>query len=129
MADNQYQVHEIYIKTQQIMANEFNHSEIFSYSDLIDYADGSIVSRQIIQRKSGNITLFSFDKGQKLSEHTAPFDAVISVIDGEAEVRINSIPFKLTAGQNIIMPANIPHAVNATERFKMVLTMIKDNQQ
>jgi quercetin dioxygenase-like cupin family protein len=111
------------------MANEFNHSEVFSYSDLIDYADGSIVSRQIIQRKSGNITLFSFDKGQRLSEHTAPFDAVISVIDGEAEVRINSIPFKLTAGQNIIMPANIPHAVNSSERFKMVLTMIKDNQQ
>jgi len=111
------------------MANEFNHSEIFSYSDLIDYADGSIVSRQIIQRKSGNITLFSFDKGQRLSEHTAPFDAVISVIDGEAEVRINAVSYKLTAGQNIIMPANNPHAVTATERFKMVLTMIKDNQQ
>jgi len=111
------------------MANEFNHSEIFCYSDLIDYADGSIVSRQIIQRKSGNITLFSFDKGQRLSEHTAPFDAVISVIDGEAEVRINAVSYKLTAGQNIIMPANNPHAVTATERFKMVLTMIKDNQQ
>ena len=111
------------------MTNEFNHSEAFTYSDVIDYADGSIVSRQIIQRKNGNITLFSFDKGQRLSEHKAPFDALILIIDGEAEVRINSVPFKLIAGQTIIMPANVPHAVNATERFKMVLTMIKDNQQ
>lgn len=111
------------------MTNEFNHSEVFTYSDVIDYADGSIVSRQIIQRKNGNITLFSFDKGQRLSEHKAPFDALILIIDGEAEVRINSVPFKLIAGQTIIMPANVPHAVNATERFKMVLTMIKDNQQ
>ena len=111
------------------MTNEFNHSEAFTYSDVIDYADGSIVSRQIIQRKNGNITLFSFDKGQRLSEHKAPFDALILIIDGEAEVRINSVPFKLIAGQTIIMPANVPHSVNATERFKMVLTMIKDNQQ
>src|ERR1035437_7350696 len=111
------------------MTNEFNHSEVFNYSDLIDYANGSIVSRQIIQRKTGNITLFSFDKGQKLSEHTAPFDALILVIDGEAKVKINSVPFKVTAEQKIIMPANVPYAVNATERFKMVLTMIKDNQQ
>jgi quercetin dioxygenase-like cupin family protein len=111
------------------LINEFNHSETFTYSDIIDYANGSIVSRQIIQRKNGNITLFSFDKGQRLSEHTAPFDALILIIDGEAEVRINAVPFKLTAGESIIMPANVPHAVNATERFKMVLTMIKDNQQ
>ena len=111
------------------MTNEFNHSEVFSYSDLIDYANGSIVSRQIIQRKTGNITLFSFDKGQKLSEHTAPFDALILVIDGEAEVKIDAVPFKVKAGETIIMPANVPHAVNATEQFKMVLTMIKDNQQ
>ena len=111
------------------MTNEFNHSEVFNYSNVIDYAIGSIISRQIIQRKNGNVTLFSFDKGQKLSEHTAPFDALILIIDGEAEVQINSIPFKLTTGQTIIMPANVPHVVNATERFKMVLTMIKDNQQ
>jgi len=111
------------------MINEFNHSEVFTYSNVIDYAIGGIISRQIIQRKNGNVTLFSFDKGQKLSEHTAPFDALLLIIDGEAEVLINSIPFKLTTGQTIIMPANIPHAVNATERFKMVLTMIKDNQQ
>ena len=111
------------------MTNEFNHSQVFSYSAVIDYATGSIVSRQIIQRKNGNITLFSFDKGQRLSEHTAPFDALILVIDGEAEVRINSVPFIIKAGETIIMPANVPHAVNATERFKMVLTMIKDNQQ
>jgi quercetin dioxygenase-like cupin family protein len=111
------------------MTNEFNHSEVFAYSDIIDYAKGSIVSRQIIQRKTGNVTVFSFDKGQRLSQHTAPFDAMVQIIDGEAEVMINGIPIKLTSGQSIIMPANIPHAVNATERFKMVLTMIKDNQQ
>ncbi|MDP4291826.1 MAG: cupin domain-containing protein [Bacteroidota bacterium] len=111
------------------MINEFNHSEVFSYSGIIDYAQGSIVSRQILQRKSGNITLFAFDKGQLLSEHTAPFAALILIIDGEAEVKINSVPYALKAGQSIIMPANIPHAVTATERFKMVLTMIKDNPE
>ncbi len=111
------------------MTNEFTNSEVFSYNKMIDYAIGSVVSRQIIQRKAGNVTLFSFDKAQKLSEHTAPFDALIQIIDGEAEVLINSVPFYLKAGESIIMPANVPHAVNAKERFKMVLTMIKDNQQ
>ena len=107
------------------MTNEFNHSEVFSYSEVIDYATGSIVSRQIIQQKNGNITLFSFDKGQRLSEHTAPFDALILVIDGEAEVRINAVPFVVKAGETIIMPANVPHAVTALEKFKMLLIMIK----
>lgn len=112
-----------------MMTNEFKNSEVFSYNTMMEYAVGSIVSRQIIQRKTGNITLFSFDKDQKLSEHTAPFDALIQIIDGEAEVLINQEPYTLKAGECIIMPANIPHAVNAKERFKMVLTMIKDNQQ
>ena len=111
------------------MTNEFNHSEVFTYSKIIDYADGGIVSRQIIQRKNGNVTLFSFDKGQKLSEHKAPFGALVLIIEGDAEVLINSVLFKLSTGQSIILPANVLHAVNATERFKMVLTMIKDNQQ
>ncbi|MBI2521897.1 MAG: cupin domain-containing protein [Bdellovibrio sp.] len=105
--------------------NEFKDSTIFNTNDSIEYSSGGVVSKQIIQRKVGNVTLFAFDKGQQLSEHTAPFDALINVIDGTGEIIINKAPFTLKAGESIIMPANIPHAVNAIEKFKMVLTMIK----
>jgi len=105
--------------------NEFFKGKIFSFNNEIEYAQGSIVSKIILKKETGNVTLFSFDKGQNLSEHTAPFDAMIQVIDGQAEVTINKMPFILKAGENIIMPANIPHAVDAIEKFKMVLTMIK----
>ncbi len=112
-----------------MMSNEFEHSRIFQYAESIDYATGGIVSRQVIQRKAGNVTLFAFDAGQKLSEHTAPFDALIQVLEGEGEILIQHQPYRLTAGQAIIMPAHIPHAVNAVGRFKMLLIMIKDLQQ
>lgn len=91
----------------------------------IDYQDGSIVSKIIVKKEKGNITLFAFDKDQGLSEHTAPFDAVVNVIDGKAEVIIGGNSNIVETGQTILMPANIPHAVNAVERFKMMLIMIK----
>jgi quercetin dioxygenase-like cupin family protein len=104
----------------------FNHSSVMNFAEKVDYSPEGIVSKRVIQKDKGNVTLFAFDKGQRLSEHSAPFDALIQVLDGQAEIHINRVPFLLTAGQAIIMPANIPHAVNATEKFKMLLTMIKE---
>lgn len=97
----------------------------FSPAEAIDYADGSIVSKQLTYNDAGNITLFAFDEGQQLSEHTAPFDAVVQVVDGEAEIRVGGQPHTVKDGQMIVMPANVPHALFATRRFKMLLTMIK----
>jgi quercetin dioxygenase-like cupin family protein len=104
---------------------EFEKSKVFNFSDSVDYSDGGIVSKTVLKKETGNISLFSFDKGEALSEHTAPFDAMITVVDGKGEVIIGGKSFNLASGQSIIMPANITHAVNAVERFKMVLTMIK----
>ncbi|MFO7656570.1 MAG: cupin domain-containing protein [Bacteroidales bacterium] len=101
-------------------------SKVFVASAMVDYAAGAIVSKTIAKQAGGNLTLFAFDKGQALSEHSAPFDAMVQVVDGEAEIIINKQPFRVKPGECIIMPANIPHAVNATERFKMLLTMIKN---
>ena len=89
------------------------------------YQEGAIVSRQITKAEAGNVTLFAFDAGQELSEHTAPFDALVHVLDGTAEIRISGQPYQVQAGQAIIMPANEPHAVKAGQRFKMLLTMIR----
>jgi quercetin dioxygenase-like cupin family protein len=97
-----------------------------NFNDKVDFSAEGIVSKRVIQKDKGNVTLFAFDKGQKLSEHSAPFDAMIQVLEGKAEVLINRVPYELTGGQSIIMPANIPHAVNAVEKFKMLLTMIKE---
>lgn len=94
-------------------------------SDLIDYQDGSVVSKEIIKKDKGTVTLFAFDKGQSLSEHTAPFDALVYVFDGKAEVLISGQPVSLKAGELIIMPANKPHALKAVERFKMLLVMVR----
>lgn len=94
-------------------------------ANMIDYSEGGIVSSQVLKSKAGNITLFSFDKGQGLSEHSAPFDAFVQILDGNAEIRIGGKPLNLKAGESIIMPANITHALQATEKFKMLLTMIK----
>lgn len=93
-------------------------------AELVAYQDGSVVSRQITRAEAGNVTLFAFDRDQELSEHTAPFDALVHVLDGEAEIKISGKPFHLKAGEAIIMPANEPHAVKASTRFKMLLTMI-----
>ena len=107
------------------MANTIEPSKIFGLNDSISYADGSVVSKTIVKKPSGNVTLFAFDKGEGLAEHSAPFDAIVQIFDGNAEIIIGGTPFNLVAGENIILPANIPHALKATERFKMMLTMIK----
>ncbi len=94
-------------------------------TDLVDYQDGAVVSREIINQKSGSVTLFAFDVGQGLSEHMAPFDAMVYLLDGEAEIAISGRPLQLKQGEMVIMPANHPHSLKANKRFKMVLTMIK----
>ena len=92
---------------------------------LIDYQEGSVVSRTIIEKTTGTCTLFAFDDGQGLSEHTAPFDALVYILDGEAEVAISGKPLHLKEGDIVIMPANEPHALRAIKKFKMMLVMIK----
>lgn len=104
---------------------EFPKGQTFSFIKEIDYAERAIISKIVLKKETGNVTLFSFDKGQNLSEHTAPFDAMVQVIEGTAEILIDKQAFVLNPGESIVMPAGIPHAVNAVERFKMVLTMIK----
>jgi quercetin dioxygenase-like cupin family protein len=104
---------------------EIQKSQVHKIIKLVNYQDGSIVSRMLINQKSGSVTLFAFDEKQKLSEHTAPFDALVQIIDGEAEICISGKKFILKNGDSIIMPANIPHAVEAIKKFKMILTMIK----
>lgn len=104
---------------------EIVSSKVNKIIDLLDYQEGSIVSRMLINKNSGSVTLFAFDKGQKLSEHTAPFDAFAYILCGKSEMIISGKKFVLEKGDMVIMPANKPHAVNAVERFKMMLTMIK----
>ncbi len=100
-------------------------AEILNLPDMVSYQTGSVVSRQITKADAGNVTLFAFDAGQELSEHTAPFDALVHVVEGEAEIIISGKPFHLKAGEAILMPADEPHAVKATTQFKMLLTMIR----
>lgn len=107
------------------MSELFKKASVLNLKQSVDYSEGGIVSKQVVKNNSGNLTLFSFDKGQGLSQHTAPFDAVVQILDGEAEVVLDGVPHLLKEGETIIMPANIPHALNAVERFKMLLTMIK----
>lgn len=92
---------------------------------LIDYQKGSVVSKTIIGKKTGTVTLFAFDKGQGLSEHTAPYDAMVYIVDGEAEVTIDSKEIVVKKGEMVILPANKPHALNALSQYKMLLVMIK----
>ena len=99
--------------------------KVLSSKDLIDYQEDSIVSKMLINKDVGSVTLFAFDEKQKLSEHTAPFDALVQVLNGEAEISISGKKYSLKQGDFIIMPANKPHAVTAIKRFKMILTMIK----
>ena len=100
-------------------------AEILNLAEMVSYQTGSVVSRQITKAEAGNVTLFAFDEGQELSEHTAPFDALIHVVEGEAEIMISGKSFQLKDGDAIIMPANDPHAVKANGQFKMLLTMIR----
>jgi len=94
--------------------------------NLVEYQEGSVVSKQIIKKEIGNVTLFAFDEGEGLSEHTAPFDAMVYVLEGEGEIVISGDPNIVIAGEFIIMPANKPHALNAHKRFKMMLVMIRE---
>ena len=92
---------------------------------LADYQEGAVVSREVLKKDTGTVTLFAFDRGQGLSEHTAPFDALVYIADGRAEVTISEKPHLLSEGEMIIMPANEPHALKAVDRFKMMLVMIR----
>ena len=103
----------------------FNASQVYNIKESIGFAEGSIVSKIIKRDDKGNVTLFSFDKGQNLSEHTAPFDALVQIIEGTAKVIINKKEYLLHEGEMIIMPADIPHALEAEKPFKMLLTMLK----
>ncbi len=103
----------------------FSPSVIIDFCSSVEYSPKGIVSKRVLQKSTGNVSLFAFDKGQALSEHTAPFDAMVQILEGKAEIIVDQKSYTLEAGQTIIMPANIPHAVNAVERFKMLLTMIK----
>lgn len=100
-------------------------SEIYELKELVKYQEGTIVSKTLINKENGTITIFAFDEGQSLSEHTAPFDALVHIIEGNAEIKIMGKKFNLKKGEIIIMPANKPHAVKAINNFKMILTLIK----
>jgi quercetin dioxygenase-like cupin family protein len=100
-------------------------SEAVRLAALVDYQEGSVVSRQILKSERGNITLFAFDAGQGLSEHTAPFDAVVHLLEGEAQITVSGKAIVARSGDMVIMPAHEPHALHATTRFKMLLTMIR----
>lgn len=100
--------------------------QVLVLKDLVAYQEGTIASRMIINKKAGSITIFSFDENEGLSEHTAPYDAVVTILDGECEVWVGGKTHQMTAGQTIIFPANVPHALSATSRFKMMLTMIRE---
>jgi quercetin dioxygenase-like cupin family protein len=101
------------------------HTEVMTLKALADYQEGTVVSRTVIDKKTGTVTLFAFAEGQGLSEHTAPFDALVQVVEGTVEITISGRPFAVKAGEMIIMPANEPHALKAIEKFKMLLTMIR----
>jgi quercetin dioxygenase-like cupin family protein len=100
--------------------------KVLTVNNLLQYQDGTVASRMIVFRKAGTITLFAFDEGEGLSEHSAPYDAILSVTDGEAEVSIAAKPVTVRTGEMIILPASVPHAVRAKQRFKMTLTMIRE---
>ncbi len=104
----------------------FEPGTTFRFPESVEYSTDGIVSKRVIDRPAGTVTLFAFDKGQKLSTHSAPYDAMAQVVEGKAEIVIDNNPNHLSAGDTIVMPAGIPHAVNATEKFKMILTMIKE---
>ena len=106
-------------------SGEFPSAQAVKLSDMVSYQDGSIVSRTIIKEKSGTLTLFAFDAGQSLSEHTSPYQAFVQVIDGEVELIIGGERIVAEKGKTVLMPADIPHAVHANERFKMLLIMVR----
>ena len=104
---------------------EIAEAQVFPLRDLVAYQGGSVVSRVILKRDKGNVTVFAFDQGQGLSEHTSPFDALVQAVEGEAEITVAGNAITLKTGEVLLLPANKPHAVKATARFKMLLTMIR----
>ncbi len=100
-------------------------AKVLKLAELADYQEGAVVSRTLLDKKTGTVTFFAFDEGQGLSEHTAPFDALVYLLDGEAEIVISGKPFHLKEGEMVIMPANQPHSLRAVKKFKMILTMIR----
>ncbi|MBN1329048.1 MAG: cupin domain-containing protein [Candidatus Heimdallarchaeota archaeon] len=109
------------------MTIETNIPKVEVFVDLINYQEESVVSRQIIKKKTGNVTLFAFDSGEGLSEHTTPFDALAFILDGNAIITIAEKEYHVKKGEFIIMPANVPHSLKAWEQFKMLLIMIKED--
>jgi len=107
------------------MKDGIGEAQPFNFTDQVNYQEDSVVSREIIRNDAGTITLFAFDEGQGLSEHTASFDALVYILDGEAEIAISGKPFHLKKDEGIIMPAGRPHSVKAIKKFKMMLTMLK----
>ncbi len=100
--------------------------KVIRLNELVEYQDGTVASRMVIKQKHGNITIFSFDEDEGLSEHTAPFDALVTILDGECEIWLEGKTFEMKTGDSIIFPANAPHALSAITKFKMSLTMIKE---
>ena len=111
-------------KTSAVLPQDFMGTSL-AVENLVAYQKNSVVSKQILNKKTGSLTLFAFDKGEGLSEHTAPYDASVLILDGKAEIRIGGKPHRIKKGELIIMPANIPHSLKAVERFKMLLIMIR----
>jgi len=114
---------EVYMKMTK--ENEMKIIKVEGLLDLVNYNEESVVSRTIIDKLVGTVTLFAFDKGQGLSEHSAPYDALVIILEGEAEISIARVPYRLKKDQMIIMPANVPHALRAIDRYKMLLIMIR----
>ena len=103
----------------------FTGAQVAKAAELVNYQDGAIVSRELVKKPTGTVTVFAFDEGQGLSEHTAPFDALVQVVEGAVEITISGQPHQLRSGEMILMPAGQPHALKALKRFKMILTMIR----
>lgn len=110
------------------MSSQLEMSCVVDLSELVDYADSATVSKTLYKKLHGNTSLFAFDKGQELSEHTAPFDATVLILEGVCTLTIDRVEYVLREGQLVVMPANVPHALKATERFKMLLIMIKEKK-
>ena len=110
---------------EEYMKSENLSGQVVAMQNLVEYQPGAVVSRTLIDKPAGTVTLFAFDKGQGLSEHTAPFDALVYILDGEAEITISGKPLLVKKEEMVIMPANQPHALKAVSRFKMMLVMIK----
>lgn len=107
------------------MEDQNKNGELLNLIEMVNYQDGAVVSRTLLSRPTGTVTLFSFDRGQGLSEHTAPFDALATILEGSAEITISGRPLTLKGGEAVIMPAGEPHALKALEKFKMMLVMVR----